>query len=381
MLTREAVDRIRILEGGRHPVLSLYLGLRPGVGELSSVPARLKDLLGPLPAAAGSLGRAETASLRDDIAAVRGMTDRIASDLGRGVAIFRSSGAGIDEYVSLPAPMRDRALLAARPYVRPLDTTLEHFHRYCSVVIRMRKSSIFRFYMGHLETWEEMAEDEIRKQNFGGFGGYEEGRVRRHAGEVARRHYRETATRLTAMSKEAPFDLLLVGGPQAHVDGLIDALPAELVRRLAGRFTIDPHTMTPAVVQTACEDLSADYDREQQKASVTRMLDTAASGGLAVAGIEPVLIAVNHKAVATLMLQAGSSRPGFRCVDCAWLAGADHGVCPSCGGALAVVPDLLDAMSDAVRNSGGGVRNVLTETPLMTHEAGALLRFAVRAHV
>jgi hypothetical protein len=41
------------------------------------------------------------------------------------------------------------------------------------------------------------------------------------------------------------------------------------------------------------------------------------------------------------------------------------------------VPDLLDAMASAVRKSGGSVQNVITETPLVTYEVGAVLRFAV----
>jgi peptide chain release factor subunit 1 len=52
-------------------------------------------------------------------------------------------------------------------------------------------------------------------------------------------------------------------------------------------------------------------------------------------------------------------------------------LCPACGEGMREVPDLLDAMATAVRKSGGSVQNVITETPLMTYEVGAVLRYAM----
>ena len=48
LLTQETVDRIRSSDGEGHPILSVYLGLRPGVGELRSLSPRLKELMAPV---------------------------------------------------------------------------------------------------------------------------------------------------------------------------------------------------------------------------------------------------------------------------------------------------------------------------------------------
>ena len=377
MLTQETVDRIRSSDGEGHPILSVYLGLRPGVGELRSLSPRLKDLMAPVRASLVDLPRDSAMSLRADIEAVMAASDQVSGDLGRGVALFRCSAAGIDEYVSLPGPVRDRAVTDLEPYLRPLYAMLEHYHSYCAVVIGRRKSSIFRFRMGELETWEEMAEEEVRKQNYGGFSGYEEGKTRNRAEEIAHRHYRDTAQRLRELDDNDSFDLLLIGGPTDHVDGLVGELDSTLRSKLAGTFTIDPGTMTPAAVRTHCEELSAAYDRKRETEVVAGLLERAGSGPLATVGVDPVLGAVNQRAVAELVVQGMSSTPGRRCSDCGWLVSGNGAMCPACGEGMRDVPDLLDAMATAVRLSGGSVQNVITETPLMTYEVGAVLRYAV----
>jgi peptide chain release factor subunit 1 len=245
------------------------------------------------------------------------------------------------------------------------------------VVIGRRKASIFRFRMGELETWEEMAEEEVRKQNYGGFSGYEEGKTRNRAEEIAHRHYRDTAQRLRDLDQEEPFDLLLIGGPADHVDGLTEALDASLRSKLAGTFAIDPGTMTPAAVRSQCEELSAAYDRRHEAEVVAGLLDRAGSSPLAAVGVDAVLGAINQRAVAELVVQGVSTTPGRRCSDCGWLVTGNGALCPACGEGMRAVPDLLDAMASAVRKSGGSVQNVITETPLITHEVGAVLRYAV----
>ncbi|NNK91068.1 MAG: hypothetical protein HKO87_01425, partial [Acidimicrobiia bacterium] len=241
--------------------------------------------------------------------------------------------------------------------------------------------SIFRFYGGELESWEEMAEEEIRKSNYGGFSGYEEHKNRNRADEVAGKFFKIVAGRLHDLLKENDFDLLLLGGPRQHVDGLHAAIHPDLDQRLAGTFTVDPATTTPANVAEYCEELAAAHDQGHEEALVERLFDTARSGGLAVLGLHRVLEAANQKAVDRVIIQAGRTSPGNQCSACSWLVDHDVASCPACGEDMRKVPDLLDALSDVVRASGGSVSNVLAETPLAEDEVGALLRYAVRVTV
>jgi len=378
VLERETIDRLRELDGDGRPVLSVYLGLRPEMDTLKAIPARLKELLDPVLARTDAMVREDRMSLRTDVEAVLDMTARIGEDLGHGVAIFRCAAAGIDEYVSLPASVRDRAVVDTVAYVRPLDAMLEHFKRYAVAVVDRRRADIFRFYQGELQTWEEMAEEEIRKANFAGWYGLEEHRVRNHADEVLQRHYRGIAARLYQLWRdEHGYDLLIVGGHRDHADGLVEELHPDVAKLLAGTFTIDPRTMTPAIVLDAAAAVAEAWERRVQTEEVNRLFDTANAGGNAVVGIEELIPRVNEKAVDVLLVQGQTSQGGRRCPQCGYLTIEDGTTCPVCGAALEEVPDILDAIAEAVRAAGGDVHHVTTETQLAAHEVGAFLRFNI----
>jgi peptide chain release factor subunit 1 len=377
VLTPDVLERLRAVENGQHPVLSLYLGLRPEIGELRSVPARLKELLAPMKATLDGRPRPQAMSLRDDIDAVLAMIDRIGSDLGRGVAIFRSSGDGLDEYVSLPVSMRDRALVGVRPYLQPIDALLERLRPYAIVVVERSTSTFFRTQMGRVTPWGVIEEEALRKANYGGFGGYEERRTRAHAGTLAQRHYRETAERLRTQLDAGRYELLAIGGSAEHVEGLIAELAPPVGERLVGTFTIDPHTMTPATITPHYERLAAEHDQAQETEIVVDLMERHGDGRPAALGLAAVLEAVNQRAVDSLVLRGGSTLGGGRCSECGWLSERADGSCPVCGRRVGAVEDLLDEMAVVVRLTGGRVEYILGDAPMGEHRIGAQLRFAV----
>lgn len=378
MLNQASIDGLRIAPTSGFPVLSVYLNLPPGPESLRTAQSRMKELLATVAADAETLDREQRRSVLADVAALSSDLGRLGSDLGRGVAIFRSSGAGLDEQLALPGPVRDRALLADGPYLRPLEAMIEHYPRYCVAVVGRRLGSIFRFSMGELETWEEMRAEEIRKANYGGFTGYDEQHVRARAEEVAAKHFRAVARRLAALMRdEDAFDLLVVGGSEAHVAATIEALPADVLARLAGSFTIDPGTMTPATVLDHARRVAADREAAEERSLVAELFDAAGSGSNAVLGLEEVCAAAGNRAIGELFVQADAVTPGSVCDTCGRISCDRDGPCPVCGAPVRPVPDVVDRLGDAVRAAGGRVRHILTRGPLAAPQVGARLRFSV----
>ncbi|MEN8112777.1 MAG: hypothetical protein ABFS21_00195 [Actinomycetota bacterium] len=376
MLDQASVDRLRHTPTKGFPVLSVYMNIPPGPESLRTAHARMKDLLTPVATDAERLDRDHRRSILADVEALSGDVGRLGSDLGHGVAIFRSSGAGVDEQMALPGPVRDRAIVDDVPYLRPLESMIEHFPRYCVAVVGRRIGSIFRFSMGRLETWEEMRAEEIRKANYGGFAGYEEQRVRARADDVAAKHFGLIAGRLAElMREEQAFDLLIVGGSNSHVSATIDALPPDVFGRLAGSFTIDPGTMTPAVVLDHARRVGADREAAEERRLVADLFDLAESGMRAVLGLEAVCAAVNRRAVDVLFLQAGRVTPGSVCGNCSRISRDRDGACAVCGAEVHPVPDVIDRLGEAVRAAGGRVRHILSDGPLVEVEVGARLRY------
>lgn len=359
-------------------MVSVYLGLAPGPEQIRAIPARLKALIAPLRerADAGEYGEEATRRIRADLDTVLTLGDELTGDLGRGAAMFVSSGAGLQEYVSLPAGVRDRAVVNRSPYLGPLEAMLDHFRRYCAVVVDRRTAEIYRFYMGSLESWEVIAEEEVRKDNYGGFAGYAEQRVRGHAETVARRLFRTVAERLADLHQADEFDLLAVGGNQSNIDGLVDELPAALKERLGGKFVIDPRTATPAEIRERCAAVAADHDRRVDQEQVEAVREMAGSGGRALVGLNRVLDAVNQRAVDRLLVAASEAVPGVRCTACGWLSVSEP-LCPACGEATIRVADLVDAAAEAARASGGSVRYLVGDVRPEEFEVAATVRFPV----
>lgn len=378
MLDRSTVERLRGADTAGCPVVSVYLGLGPDLDRARSITTRLKALVQPLREAAGAEASAGegTRDLRQDLERVVAMADRVGAERGRGSAFFVCSAAGLEEHISLPALVRDRALVDATPYLGPLEAMLAHFRRYCAVVADRRLASIYRFHMGTLESWEQMAEEEVRKDNYGGFAGLAEQRVRGRAGEVARRHFRNVAARLTELLRAGEFDLLAVGGSQANIEGMVAELPNDLAAILAGTFVVDQRTATPSEIRDRCEALAQEHEGRTDERLVVDLMDTAGARGRGVLGLDRVLDAANQQAVDLLLLDAGEMVPGVACPACGWLA-RSAASCPSCGAGTQRVADLFDAAAEAVRGAGGAVRYVLADTPLAHFEAGALVRFPV----
>jgi len=378
VLDQASIDRLRQTDTGGYPVLSLYVNLEPGPESLRSIPARVKDLLAHAEEESATLSRPHRISIRDDSRSLLGDLGRLGSDLGRSVAIFRSNGVGLDEQLTLPGPVRDRAIIDTVPYVRPLQAMLEHYPRFCVAVVGRRVASIFRFSMGDLETWEEMRDEEVRKANYGGFSGYEEHRVRARSDEVTTKHYRHIGARLAELRRsDGGFDLLIIGGSDAHVAGVEETLPPDVSSVLAGSFTIDPGTMTPAIVLTFATEVAEEWESQNERELVAQLFDAAASGGPAVLGLEDVCAAVNRRAVDVLFVQVGHAVPGSACADCGWVSCRAESHCPACGTSLSRVPDLVDRLGESVRAAGGGVQHVLNDGPLAEIEVGARLRYPI----
>lgn len=378
MLDQASIDRLRGTANGDYPVLSLYVNLDPGPESLRTVPARIKDLLAHAEGESATLSRSQRTSIRTDIDSLLSEIGRFGSDLGRSVAVFRSNGVGLDEHLTLPGPVRDRAIVDTSPYLRPLEAMLEHYQRFCVAVVGRRFASIFRFLMGELETWEEMRDEEVRKANYGGFSGYDEQRVRARSDEVIAKHYRNVGSRLADLRRSHEgFDLLIVGGSDAHVAGTIGALPPDVASVLAGSFTIDPGTMTPATVLAQANAVAERWESQHEQKLVATLFDDAASGAAATLGLENVCAAVNRRAVAVLFVQVGHAIPGSACADCGWVSCRMEPDCPACGAPLSRVPDLVDRLGESVRAAGGTVQHILSEGPLVDVEVGARLRYPI----
>lgn len=374
----EHIDRLIHFRSSEFPVLSVYVAIPPDPGELSGVEARLHSVLKPVRELADSdeLAHHPRESLRADMARVLDLATRASELQGRAIAVFACQRGGLYEEVVLPRRVRDRAVVDATPYLRPLLAVLDESHRYCALVVDREHAWLYQFLMGELQDATKTAGRALRKRNYGGWYGLEEHRVRNRAEELARRHFRETAEMTEEFMRRTTAELLIVGGHEETVAEFLPFLPHDLQARVAGTFVIDPHTLTPARVREQAERVVDAYERDEEARLVAEALERVASGGFGALGLEWCLMAVNEKAVQLLLVHDDVEVPGRASDACGWL-GLDGDDCPVCGQPTRKAPDVVDEMAAEVLDAGGRVEHVYTDTTLSEHVAAAFSRFPV----
>ncbi len=376
-MTVQLQDRLQHLETWESPdlpLISLYLNLGPGVEERKTVGARLRNLLEPIGEKAKALDHDGRENLRQAIGRLLAREHEIAANTGHCVALFVGGRPDLDELLTLPRKAWDTAVAMPRPYLRPYLATLDQFHRIATVVVDPRRSVITVTFMGEQLDHEEVESPPIRKNDYGGWKGLEEHRVRHHAEEVHRRHYRQVAEQLQRLTQAHGIDVVFVGGREEAVGGFLHQIPPALSELVADTFSIDLHTATPGQVTAITAQLEAGFEEREERRLVSSVLDAARAGGLGVIGVDQTLAAANLGAIDLLLVGGTEMVPGFDCGHCGWLATVGP-VCPSCGQTSRPLADVLEPALAKVRHSGARTEHVMAPTDLDGERIGARLRF------
>ena len=289
----------------------------------------------------------------------------------RGVALFSASKAELWEPVAVPRPLPDRVALERHPYVIPLEALVETYESFCTVLVDRARARIFLARMGQIQERTDIF-DEV--PGWHDQGGWSQARFQRHIEEHAVSHLKHVAEVLLGFYKVRKFDHLILAGPDELIPEFERALHDYLRRRIAARVTL-PMTATAAEVLERSLSVEEDIERAREHSIVAKLTAEASAGRNAVAGLGPVLDALNEGRVDVLVVPFGLSLPGARCSDFGHLA-TTGSVCGLCDGALEAEPDVIDSAVSAALRQGSRVEILsLLEPEETAEDIGALLRF------
>lgn len=364
MITLQTIEKIAELDGGGLPILSAYVLVPKATDQRAKLRTRGASLLhGIRPQVEdGDFDREARLSLREDI-------ERIDEALQNGdrragsAAFFACSGAGLFEEVALPRFVREGAVIDPTPWVRPLVAVLDEFHR-CGVVVLNREiGQIWELFQDEIECLWSADDEVLRDDDHAGWYGLEEHGVHNRSEELAKRHFKRVAATVEKLCEQREFEILAVGGHHHEVPQFVESLPKALRPRVAGTFSIDLHTATPARIRDLATEVVEAYERSEERGLVDQLREQLGAGGLAVLGVEACEWAASLAAVEILLVQGervepGRSEPGLRSSD-------------------RVGPDRVDSLVIAVLSAGGRVEHVAPGAGLGDVRVGALLRFPI----
>jgi len=208
----------------------------------------------------------------------------------------------------------------------------------------------------------------------GGWAALAQTKYQRHIEMHREQHYEATAAAIAALADRHDVRRIVIAGEVRAVANLRQHLSDPIGRRVVGVIAAARHE-TSAVIATRAAEYLARLDMQEDADAIDRMLDAAAKGGRAVAGLERTVEAVNRNAVQHLYLVRAFERLGATCQRCGALQASVSGACRFCG-ASTQPTELGEAMTTRVLASGGEVSVVDRNAALDGRDGvGALLRY------
>lgn len=373
----DAADRLVGFDSGGLPVLSLYVGVPVDPHQRAAVRSEVNSSLEPARQMAldERLSHEARMSLRHDL----GRIERAAAAewwSPPAVAVFACGGAGLYEEVQLPRRVRNRLVIDRDAWLRPLLSLLDTARRAYVVVTDRAEARCWEITDGSITEVAALRDRVMRKPDFGGWYGLSEHRVRNRAEGMASEHFRRVVAVLDEHLRSRPDAWLVLGGHADQLPVLTGHLTGHLRDRVAGTFTIDPHTATDHEVQLAAIEVLTEAQGRRQAEAVAALLDRAGGSPLVATGLRACLAAANAHAIGVLFVHDEATAPGAVCDTCGTLADR-AGDCALCGAPAREVPDVIEELVMNVIDAGGSAQHTTVETPLSELLVAADLRFPV----
>ncbi len=206
----------------------------------------------------------------------------------------------------------------------------------------------------------------------------------RRTEEFVKKNRRRVAEQATSLFDQTPGARLVLVGTSENLAAFERELPERLRAAVIARIP-RPREWESGDGQrrTGVVEGAAAAVREQETHEEARIVDEIVGeslrGGPAVLGPDDVVNALNQGRVHKLVLEEDFARAGFRCTNCDALGSNAEAaeVCPYCGGALAVVHHLGEALVARTLGEGGAVEVVAHTNKLHSYRSvAAFLRQA-----
>lgn len=292
----------------------------------------------------------------------------------RGLAMFSCAAEGLWQVVPLPVPVASRIAVNQSPMVGPLEALVQELEPLAVLLVDRQRARLFRLHFGEVIERSSLFEAlprEVDRRDDAGRGARE--REQHHADELAMQHLRHAADAVFHLYQETGFGHLTIGATD-EVHASIEHLLHPYVReRLAPRLPVAVTASEPEIVRAALE-IEREVERRREVAIVEKLRDAVGSGRKGVAGMVPVLDALNEKKVATLLVSNGFAESGWQC-RCGALA-AKGPTCPIDGQEMERTEDVVSDAIDAALLEGARVEMCEGIADLdVLGRIGALLRY------
>jgi peptide chain release factor subunit 1 len=295
---REQLDRLTAFEPTDAPVLSLYLDMRPDQHGRSQYAPFLRKVLAERSRVLKGDARK---SFDADVERIQSYLDGVAAS-ANGLAVFACAAHdGFFEALELDVPLEHHWLyIGSVPHLYPLMRLNDQFPRYAALLVDTNAARLFVFGLGTKEGHTEVRNVKTRKTSM---GGWSQARYQRHMENFHLHHMKEVVEVLDRVVREERIDRVLIASDATARPMLMEHLPKHLAGKVIDVMKLDINAPEHEVLSRTLEALR-EHDADTDVEHVERMLDAWNGGGLAVAGPEETLQALQKGQVEELLITA-----------------------------------------------------------------------------
>ncbi|MDH4131166.1 MAG: hypothetical protein OEV95_05095 [Gemmatimonadota bacterium] len=269
------------------------------------------------------------------------------------MAIFACEALEVFRVIPLPRVRATRLLLDQRPRIAELVATVHEFGRIVAVAVDRTHARFFEFTLQETHELSGLALSAPRGGRFHSDRGDAPGWGERdyHGRRLEERHRRAIAISdvLAQLVARSPCQGIVVAGPARATAEQLRFLPRPLRRLVIGAPPLNPTSVTPAQVRKAALAARAEAERGEERVLIAE-LEEAMGQGWAVNGVVPTLRALSRGQLRLLVVRAGQTGWGFRCVESGRLVPA-RADCRGEGDPLPVA-DLVNEAIEAAMEEG-----------------------------
>ena len=360
---------LAVLNEADSPVISCYINNEAGrAGYRDTLDARIREIRKSLP--------------QDQRAAFEEALGRIemflASDVKRnaqGIAVFSRVGdAPFFDALQFRIPLPTTIAVDSVPHLYELVKLKDMYHRYLVVISTDSHARIVEVNVGKITQTLWTERPELRKRV-----GREwtKEHYQNHQRDRTHKFFKEKIELLERLFADREHTHLVLAGNSRSAARLRDSLPKHLRERLVDVLPIDGRTSTEDVVNATLSTF-ADYEQAESLETAGLLLDELRVGGLAVAGTEATLKALDQGQVDSLVLtDSYEAPPGWSCRSCGAVGVDAHPRgCPRCGERDIGDRNLKEHMVRTAERLGADVEIVRNSDVLLEiGGVGCLLRY------
>jgi len=298
---RDQLDRLASIDPGSF--VSVYLDLRPDQnGQRNHIDTFLKN----------SFDEQTRSMTGDTRRAFDDVRERIRQHLqaqdapAKGMVIFASTTGDSFETIPLDVPVEQPSMhVGSVPHLYPLARLNDQYPRYAALLVDTNTANLYVFALGAKTRHDAIANEKTRSTQM---GGWSQASYQRRADNFHKQHMKEVVDLLGRVVAEERLNHIVVACDEVAKPYLMAQLPKHLAEKVIDTVQVDVKSTEEHQLLKETMEALRRQDAQTDAEHVQRMLDAWRAGGLAVAGIEATVRALDMRQVEELLIAARPDR-------------------------------------------------------------------------